>query len=72
MLFRCLRDTGMPITEMCRYADLVREGDHTVGERQALLERHAGRVQERMHLLERQYVHLLAKIRAYDSHGRPR
>lgn len=31
MLFRCLRDTGMPIAEMCRYAELVREGEHTTG-----------------------------------------
>ncbi|MCN0181196.1 MerR family transcriptional regulator [Salinispora arenicola] len=72
MLFRCLRDTGMPIAEMCRYAELVREGEHTTGERQALLERHAGRVEERMHLLQRQYDRLRAKIRAYDQRVRPR
>ncbi|GAA2717572.1 MerR family transcriptional regulator [Micromonospora olivasterospora] len=24
-LFRCLRDTGMPIAEMCRYAERVEE-----------------------------------------------
>ncbi|WP_051096170.1 MerR family transcriptional regulator [Streptomyces sulphureus] len=28
-----LRLTGMPVAEMVRYAELVREGDHTVGER---------------------------------------
>ncbi|WP_018582897.1 MerR family transcriptional regulator [Salinispora arenicola] len=72
MLFRCLRDTGMPIAEMCRYAELVREGEHTTGERQALLERHAGRVEERMYLLQRQYDRLRAKIRAYDQRVRPR
>lgn len=72
VLFRCLRDTGMPIAEMCRYAELVREGTHTMGERQALLERHAGRVEERMDLLQRQYDHLQAKIRFYDQHLRPR
>ncbi|WP_019900920.1 MerR family transcriptional regulator [Salinispora arenicola] len=72
MLFRCLRDTGMPIAEMCRYAELVREGEHTTGERQALLERHAGRVEERMYLLQRQYDRLRAKIRAYDRRVRPR
>lgn len=72
VLFRCLRDTGMPIAEMCRYAELVREGAHTMGERQALLERHAGRVEERMDLLQRQYDHLQAKIRFYDQHLRPR
>ncbi|WP_018721417.1 MerR family transcriptional regulator [Salinispora fenicalii] len=72
VLFRCLRDTGMPIAEMCRYAELARAGEHTVGERQALLAQHAGRVEERMRLLQRQYDHLQAKIRFYDQHVRPR
>lgn len=72
VLFRCLRDTGMPITEMCRYADLARAGEPTVGERQELLEQHAERVEERMRLLQRQYDHLQAKIRFYDQHARPR
>ncbi|MER7456449.1 MerR family transcriptional regulator [Micromonospora sp. NPDC126480] len=66
-LFRCLRDTGMPIAEMCRYAELAREGAHTAGERQALLERHAERVEEQMRLLQRQYDHLRAKIRYYEG-----
>jgi DNA-binding transcriptional MerR regulator len=33
-----LRLTGMPVADMVRYAELVREGDHTYGERSALLE----------------------------------
>ncbi|GGJ12356.1 MerR family transcriptional regulator [Streptomyces brasiliensis] len=33
-----LRLTGMPVADMVRYAELVREGDHTFGERQELLE----------------------------------
>ncbi|QGN47555.1 MerR family transcriptional regulator [Micromonospora sp. WMMD558] len=65
-LFRCLRDTGMPIAEMCRYAELAREGEHTAGERQALLERHAERVEEQMRLLQRQYDHLREKTRFYE------
>ncbi|MFC7546243.1 MerR family transcriptional regulator [Plantactinospora sp. GCM10030261] len=66
-LFRCLRDTGMPIAQMCRYADLAREGEHTIRERQELLERHAATVEEQMRLLDRQYAHLRAKIRYYES-----
>ncbi|MEH0825145.1 MULTISPECIES: MerR family transcriptional regulator [unclassified Micromonospora] len=66
LLFRCLRDTGMPIAEMCRYAELARDGEHTAGQRQALLERHAERVEEQMRLLERQYAHLREKIRFYE------
>ncbi|MEV7685394.1 MerR family transcriptional regulator [Streptomyces bungoensis] len=33
-----LRLTGMPVADMVRYAELVREGDHTFGERRELLE----------------------------------
>ncbi|MEU2507079.1 MerR family transcriptional regulator [Streptomyces sp. NPDC007863] len=33
-----LRLTGMPVADMVRYAELVREGEHTHGERRALLE----------------------------------
>ncbi|MFE9253669.1 MerR family transcriptional regulator [Streptomyces sp. NPDC006879] len=33
-----LRMTGMPVADMVRYAELVREGAHTVGERRELLE----------------------------------
>ncbi|MFI6942950.1 MerR family transcriptional regulator [Streptomyces sp. NPDC050418] len=32
-----LRLTGMPVADMVRYAELVREGDHTFDERQQLL-----------------------------------
>ncbi|MEU6121029.1 MerR family transcriptional regulator [Streptomyces sp. NPDC047123] len=33
-----LRLTGMPVADMVRYAELVREGEHTFAERQELLE----------------------------------
>ncbi|MEU7974333.1 MerR family transcriptional regulator [Micromonospora sp. NPDC049089] len=65
-LFRCLRDTGMPIAQMRRYAHLAREGDHTVDERCELLRHHAVRVEEQMGLLQRQYEHLREKIRFYE------
>ncbi|MFC4145834.1 MerR family transcriptional regulator [Micromonospora mangrovi] len=66
-VLRCLRDTGMPIAEMCRYAELARTGDHTARDRQELLERHAERVEEQMVLLGRQYDHLREKIRFYEE-----
>ncbi|GAA3371055.1 hypothetical protein GCM10020367_20180 [Streptomyces sannanensis] len=34
-----LRLTGMPVADMVRYAELVRQGEHTFAERRALLER---------------------------------
>ncbi|NBE83872.1 MerR family transcriptional regulator [Micromonospora rubida] len=69
VLFRCLRDTGMPIAEMRRYAELSRAGDHTTGERRELLVRHAERVEEQTRLLQRQYDHLREKINFYDRLG---
>lgn len=66
-LFRCLRDTGMPIAQMCRYAELTRDGEHTAAERRRLLEEHAASVADRMSLLQRQYEHLREKIRHYES-----
>ncbi|WP_328344193.1 MerR family transcriptional regulator [Micromonospora sp. NBC_00421] len=67
LVYRCLRDTGMPIAEMCRYAELSRAGEHTIGARQELLEQHAARVEEQLTLLQRQYDHLREKIRFYQG-----
>ncbi|GAA1377320.1 MULTISPECIES: MerR family transcriptional regulator [Catellatospora] len=65
-LLRCLRDTGMPINQMCRFAELARTGDQTVADRVELLRAHAEAVEEQMALLERQYGHLREKIRYYE------
>ncbi|GAA2364107.1 MerR family transcriptional regulator [Nonomuraea africana] len=64
---RCLRDTGMPIAEMLRFAELVRAGDHTIADRIALLEEHDRRVSGQIdNLVERQrYIH--HKISYYRS-----
>ncbi|MGC4805654.1 MerR family transcriptional regulator [Micromonospora sp. DT233] len=67
VLIRCLRDTGMPIADIARYAELFRAGEHTVGERKALLQRHAERTEEQLRLLQRQYDHLRSKIHYYDG-----
>jgi DNA-binding transcriptional MerR regulator len=39
-ILQCLRETGMPIASMLRYAELARRGDHTIAERLGLLEDH--------------------------------
>lgn len=64
-LLRCLRDTGMPIAQMCRYAELARDGDHTAQERMDLLQEHAVAVDEQIRLLQTQREHLLEKIDYY-------
>lgn len=60
-----LKDTGMVLDDIIRYAELRERGDSTLAARQALLEDHAARLQD---LLERDREHLTAlqaKIELY-------
>ncbi|WP_433540105.1 MerR family transcriptional regulator [Streptosporangium sandarakinum] len=43
-----LRSTGMPIADMCRYAELRRRGPGTTAERRRILEAHRERVRTRI------------------------
>jgi DNA-binding transcriptional MerR regulator len=62
-----LRDTGMPIARMRRYAELAREGEPTLAERLRLLTEHDERVGERVAVLQAQRHHLQEKIGWYLS-----
>ncbi|WP_326825110.1 MerR family transcriptional regulator [Streptosporangium sp. NBC_01639] len=64
---RCLRDTGMPIAEMLRFAELVRAGDHTIRDRIALLEAHDRRVQAQVDNLREQQTAIQKKIGYYRT-----
>ncbi len=66
-VLRCLRDTGMPIADMQRYASSAREGDRTMEERLALLTEHAGRAQHTVDELLCQQQHLNEKIAWYQA-----
>lgn len=66
-ILKCLRDTGMPIEQMCRFAELVRSGDHTMAERVRLLETHRKAVDERIADFEAKRRYLLGKIDHYRS-----
>lgn len=73
-MVRCLRDTGMPIAQMVRFAELTRAGDHTVPERIAILEAHDRQVEREIALLrERQSViqHKIAYYRAIPHDAAP-
>ena len=70
-VLRCLRDTGMPIAQMCRYADLARGGEATFAERLGLLTEHDAAVQERIAVLQAQREHLQEKIGWYRRHMEP-
>lgn len=66
-----LKDTGMALDDIIRYADLRERGDSTLATRQALLEVHAEKLQAR---LERDREHLdalEAKIQFYRQQTTP-
>jgi DNA-binding transcriptional MerR regulator len=64
-VLRCLRDTGMPIAQMRRYAELARGGQATLAERLNLLTEHDASVQDRIAMLQAQRAHLREKIAWY-------
>jgi DNA-binding transcriptional MerR regulator len=66
-VLRCLRDTGMPIATMQRYAALARDGSQTHTARLRLLREHAVEVAARICALKEQEQHLHEKIKWYES-----
>ncbi|MCZ2526233.1 MerR family transcriptional regulator [Streptomyces sp. HB2AG] len=60
-----LRLTGMPVADMVRYAELVREGEHTFAERQDLLRAHRENVRSRIAELRTTLAVLDFKIDSY-------
>lgn len=64
---RCLRDTGMPIAQMLRFAELVRAGDHTIPDRIKLLEEHDRRVEGQIDNLIERKRYVSNKISYYRS-----
>ncbi|KIZ18505.1 MerR family transcriptional regulator [Streptomyces natalensis] len=60
-----LRLTGMPVADMVRYAELVREGDATFAEREQLLAAHREDVLERITELQSTLLVLDYKINIY-------
>jgi len=69
-VLRCLRDTGMPIARMLRYAKLARSGDQTIAERLSLLEEHDRAIEERIAQLRARQIHIRQKMRWYRSRVR--
>ncbi|WP_246497588.1 MerR family transcriptional regulator [Sphaerisporangium rubeum] len=64
-MLRCLRGTGMPISEMLRFAELTRAGDHTVADRIALLEAHDRAVEAKIAELREKQSAIQYKIGYY-------
>ncbi len=66
-MLRCLRDTGMPIAEMLRYAELVRDGERTLRDRVELLQDHDRRVEDQIARLRAQQDQIRWKIEHYQQ-----
>ena len=64
---KCLRSTGMPISDMLRYVELQQEGDSTTRDRQALLEAHRRRIKARIQELNGFLERIEGKIKYYQS-----
>ncbi|MEU8541040.1 MerR family transcriptional regulator [Streptomyces sp. NPDC048717] len=62
-----LRTTGMAVADMVRYAELIREGDHTHAERKAILQGTRDDVVERIAELQDALAMLDLKIDHYQS-----
>jgi len=65
-LVRCLRDTGMPVAELKRYAELSHD-DATVPERIEMLEQHDAKVRAQIAELDAQRERIAHKLDYYRS-----
>ena len=66
-----LKDTGMALDDIIRYADLRERGESTLAARQALLEVHAAKLQDRLERDREHLTALQAKIELYRQQTTP-
>ena len=62
-----LKDTGMPMAQIKRYAELCAAGDATIAERCAMLEAHRQALAEKQRELAEHQAHWDDKIRHYAA-----
>jgi DNA-binding transcriptional MerR regulator len=63
----CLRSTGMPIRDVRRYADLVRQGDGTEGARLELLRAHQATAMAQLAEAQRHLERINRKVTVYED-----
>ncbi len=66
-LIACLKNTGMPLSEIARFLQLTKEGEHTLKERCSILESHQAHVIERMSEMQKYLDKLSCKIEHYSG-----
>ncbi len=62
-----LRATGMPIRDIQRYTELLRQGEQTMPERLQLLKQHQSRVEEHLKEVEHHLEAIISKIAYYEQ-----
>ncbi len=67
ILMASLRETGMPMERMRRFAELYRRGDDSISERRRMLVDHAATLAARRAGLDRCAALLAAKLKRYDD-----
>lgn len=64
-----LRATGMPIRDIQRYTELMRQGEQTIPARMQLLKQHRSRVEAHLNEVEHHLSAITAKIAYYEQHN---
>lgn len=62
-----LKDTGMPLDKILKYADLRKRGEHTAGSRMAILKNHADLLEKRLAIEKSNLEKLKEKIKYYEN-----
>lgn len=68
-LLQCLRQTGMPMRDMSRYAQLVHASENTTAERIDILKTHQQRLEKKREELEKCETLLKIKLSIYETKG---
>ena len=66
-----LRATAMPLAQIKRYADLLRQGDATIAERQRLLEEHQLLIEANLREVQQHLEAITFKIALYKRQHAP-
>lgn len=70
ILLGSLRSTGMAMKTMAQFADLYRQGDHTIPDRRKILLEHAQHLDQKRQDLDRCDELLSYKLKMYDQRER--
>lgn len=66
-IVKCLRETGMKISDIKHIVELSSQGEHTENERKAILLAHKNRVLDEIALLEKYLKKIDQKIKWYED-----